>query len=201
MMAVSQAPIAAIQAYKRRMGWSFPWASSLGSDFNFDFNVSFTEEQQREGDVEYNYRSFDTKPVLEAGADSPVAEIAAMTGSDAATYTREAPGMSAFALYEGGVVVSNEGAWRADDRGNAPGIFMPADPQPGMTYQQEVAPGIAEDQATVVRRGKTVTVPAGTFADTITVRDYNPLDGNRGTKIYAPHVGLIVDGPLELIDY
>jgi hypothetical protein len=62
-------------------------------------------------------------------------------------------------------------------------------------------PGIAEDQATVVRRGKSVTVPAGTFADTITVRDFNPLDGSKGTKIYAPHVGLIVDGPLELIDY
>jgi hypothetical protein len=104
-------------------------------------------------------------------------------------------------IYEGGVVVSNEGAWRADDRGNAPGIFMPSDPQPGMTYQQEVAPGVAEDQATVIRRGRTVTVPAGTFADTITVRDFNPLDGSRGTKIYAPHVGLIVDGPLDLIDY
>jgi hypothetical protein len=103
-------------------------------------------------------------------------------------------------IYEGGVVVSSEGAWRADGRGNAPGIFMPADPQPGMTYQQEVAPGIAEDQATVIRRGKTVTVPAGTFPDTITVRDFNPLDRSRGTKIYA-HVGLIVDGPLDLIDY
>jgi hypothetical protein len=103
-------------------------------------------------------------------------------------------------IYEGGVVVSREGAWRADGRGNAPGIFMPADPQPGMTFQQEFAPGIAEDQATVVRRGKTVTVPAGTFPDTITVRDFNPLDGSRGTKIYA-HVGLIVDGPLDLIDY
>ncbi|HEY2940468.1 MAG TPA: DUF899 domain-containing protein, partial [Gaiellaceae bacterium] len=56
MMAVSLAPIAAIQAYKRRMGWTFPWASSLGSDFNFDFDVSITEEQQREGPVEYNYR-------------------------------------------------------------------------------------------------------------------------------------------------
>jgi hypothetical protein len=104
-------------------------------------------------------------------------------------------------IYEGGVVVSHEGAWRADDRGNAPGIFMPADPQPGMTYQQESAPGIAEDQATVIRRGRTVTVPAGTFANTITVRDFNPLDGSRGTKVYAPGVGLIIDGPLELIDY
>jgi predicted dithiol-disulfide oxidoreductase (DUF899 family) len=98
MMAVSRAPIAAIQAYKRRMGWTFPWASSFGSDFNFDFNVSFTEEQQRSGVTDYNFRPRDVTPILEAGADSPVAEIAAMTGTDAATYTREAPGMSAFAL-------------------------------------------------------------------------------------------------------
>jgi predicted dithiol-disulfide oxidoreductase (DUF899 family) len=100
MMAVSRAPIASIQAYKRRMGWSFPWASSLGSDFNFDFNVSFTEDQQREGTVEYNYRSMDVKPVLEAG-DGPLAEIAATVGTDTATYMREAPGMSAFALEDG----------------------------------------------------------------------------------------------------
>ena len=101
MTAVSRAPIAAIQAYKRRMGWSFPWASSLGSDFNFDFNVSITEEQQRQGIVEYNFRPRDARPVLEAGADSPVAQVAAMTGTDTATYTREAPGMSAFALEDG----------------------------------------------------------------------------------------------------
>src|SRR5687768_14200054 len=49
LSAVSRAPLATLQAYKRRLGWTFPWASSLGSDFNFDFNVSFTEEQQREG--------------------------------------------------------------------------------------------------------------------------------------------------------
>jgi predicted dithiol-disulfide oxidoreductase (DUF899 family) len=101
MGAVSRAPIAAIQAYKRRMGWSFPWASSLDSDFNFDFNVSYTEEQQREGDVEYNFRPMDVRPILEAGPESGVAVFAAMTGTDAATYTREAPGMSAFALEDG----------------------------------------------------------------------------------------------------
>jgi predicted dithiol-disulfide oxidoreductase (DUF899 family) len=100
MMAVSQAPIAAIQAYKRRLGWTFPWASSLGSDFNFDFDVSFSEEEQRTGEVEYNYRSLDTKPVLESPSEG-LTEIAAMTGTDAATYTREAPGMSAFALEDG----------------------------------------------------------------------------------------------------
>jgi predicted dithiol-disulfide oxidoreductase (DUF899 family) len=101
MMAVSQAPIAAIQGYKRRMGWSFPWASSFGSDFNFDFDVSFTEEQQREGGGEYNFRPRDMRPVIEAGADSPVAQVAAMTGTDTATYTRQGPGMSAFALEDG----------------------------------------------------------------------------------------------------
>src|SRR6201982_378187 len=55
LSAVSRAPLATLQAYKRRMGWTFPWASSLGSDFNFDFNVSVTEEQQRAGAGEYNY--------------------------------------------------------------------------------------------------------------------------------------------------
>jgi predicted dithiol-disulfide oxidoreductase (DUF899 family) len=101
MMAVSLAPIDAIRAYKRRMGWSFPWASSLGSDFNFDFNVSITEEEQRQGNVEYNYAPRDLTPVIEAGADSLVAQVAAMTGTDTATYTRQAPGMTAFALEDG----------------------------------------------------------------------------------------------------
>ena len=101
MIAVSRAPLEKLQAYRRRMGWSFPWASSLGSDFNYDFDASYTEEQQRKGNIEYNYRSMDVKPVLEAGEEGPVAEIAAMVGTDAATYTREAPGMSAFALNDG----------------------------------------------------------------------------------------------------
>ena len=56
LLAVSRGPLAKLQAYKRRMGWTFPWVSSLGDDFNYDFNVSFTEVQQREGDVEYNYQ-------------------------------------------------------------------------------------------------------------------------------------------------
>jgi predicted dithiol-disulfide oxidoreductase (DUF899 family) len=98
LIAVSRAPIAALQAYKRRMGWTFPWASSLGSDFNYDFNVSLTEEQQRSGAVDYNYRS---TPAAEADADGPAATFAAMTGTDVLTYTRERPGMSAFALEDG----------------------------------------------------------------------------------------------------
>src|ERR671936_1562683 len=110
MTAISRAPLDKLQAYKRRMGWSFPWASSLGSDFNFDFDASYTEEQQRENRVEYNYRRLDTRPVLEAGDEGPVAEFAAMCGTNAATYTREAPGMSAFAL-EGGVVYHTYSAY------------------------------------------------------------------------------------------
>ena len=101
MIAVSLAPIVALQAYKRRMGWSFPWASSLGGDFNFDFDVSLTEAQQRAGVVEYNYGSRDLTPVLEAGDGGFVGEVAAMVGTDVATYLRQAPGMSAFVLEDG----------------------------------------------------------------------------------------------------
>jgi predicted dithiol-disulfide oxidoreductase (DUF899 family) len=101
LCAVSRAPLAKLQAYKRRMGWTFPWASSLGGDFNFDFNVWFTEKQQREGDIEYNYRR-GAKLQLR-GDEGPVAQMAAATGTDVATYTRERPGMSAFALEDGAV--------------------------------------------------------------------------------------------------
>ena len=97
MIAVSRAPIAAIQAYKRRMGWVFRWASSFGGDFNYDFDSSYTEEQQRGGIVEYNFGSRDLTPA-EAGGPT---EMAARCGTDAATYLREAPGMSAFALEDG----------------------------------------------------------------------------------------------------
>jgi predicted dithiol-disulfide oxidoreductase (DUF899 family) len=100
MWAISRAPLEKLQAYKRRLGWSFPWASSFGSDFNFDFNVSITEEQQRAGNVEYNYRTFDSRPVFESPSPG-LTEVAASTGTDAATYTRESPGMSAFALEDG----------------------------------------------------------------------------------------------------
>jgi predicted dithiol-disulfide oxidoreductase (DUF899 family) len=111
MIAVSRAPIAALQAYKRRMGWTFTWASSLNSDFNYDFNTSFTEEQQRSGSIDYNYSTLDTTSDSEGGSKYRQDRIrarldfsgdfAAMTGTDVPTYTREAPGMSAFALSEG----------------------------------------------------------------------------------------------------
>jgi predicted dithiol-disulfide oxidoreductase (DUF899 family) len=96
---VSRAPLAKLQAYKRRMGWTFPWASSFGSDFNADFNVRVTEEQQREGGAEYNYRREERWQLR--GSEGPVGQIAAMTGTDTATYIRERPGMSAFVLEDG----------------------------------------------------------------------------------------------------
>jgi predicted dithiol-disulfide oxidoreductase (DUF899 family) len=112
MIAVSLGPIAALQAYKRRMGWTFTWASSLDSDFNYDFNTSFTEEQQRSGNLYYNYRKGGIDSGSEAGSEgsqyqrravlaSAPEVFAAMTGTDVPTYTREGPGMSAFALSDG----------------------------------------------------------------------------------------------------
>jgi predicted dithiol-disulfide oxidoreductase (DUF899 family) len=105
LWAVSRAPFAKLQAYKRSMGSSFPWASSFGSDFNYDFNVSFTEEQQRSGAVEYNYRksgvSSRENEIVEAEATPEGAKLAATVGTDWATYIRETPGMSAFALKDG----------------------------------------------------------------------------------------------------
>jgi predicted dithiol-disulfide oxidoreductase (DUF899 family) len=98
LMAISRAPLPNIQAFQRRMGWSFPWASSYGSDFNYDFGVSITEEQQREGVAEYNFAQRN----LQAPLESPgVAEFAKSAGTDPATFLREAPGMSAFALEDG----------------------------------------------------------------------------------------------------
>ena len=100
LWAVSRAPFAKLQAYERRMGWTFPWASSFGGDFNFDFNVSVTEEQQREGRIEYNYEQ--SRLALDPTKVPPrVAQHAAMCGTDAPTYTRDRPGMSTFVLEDG----------------------------------------------------------------------------------------------------
>ena len=106
LCAVSQAPLAKIQPYKQRMGWSFPWASSFDSDFNYDFNVSFTQEQQQSGAVEYNYRKGNISSRTNEIAASEAApeartKFAAGVGTDWATYARQAPGMSAFALEDG----------------------------------------------------------------------------------------------------
>ena len=107
LWAVSRAPLAKLQEYERRMGWTFPWASSHDQDFNFDFEVSQTEQQQRDG-AKYNYRR--EKPThraigteLTKQGEGIVGQMAAMSGTDVPTYTRERPGMSAF-VREDGVV-------------------------------------------------------------------------------------------------
>jgi predicted dithiol-disulfide oxidoreductase (DUF899 family) len=109
LTAVSRAPLAKLQAFKRRMGWTFPWASSFGGDFNADFNVLFTPDQQREG-IEYNYRKSapapqparrDMQERSSNDAEDFVSRIAATAGTDAATFTRDLPGLSAFALEDG----------------------------------------------------------------------------------------------------
>ncbi|MCU1307619.1 MAG: protein of unknown function thioredoxin family protein [Acidobacteriaceae bacterium] len=106
---VSRAPLAKLQAYKQRMGWTFPWASSVGGDFNFDFNVSFTEEQQREGSVDYNYKRGGVKMDTTAFPEA-VVQIAATCGTDPATYSLDRPGLSTFVL-EDGVVYHSYSAY------------------------------------------------------------------------------------------
>ena len=93
MVYISRAPLEKLRAYKRRMGWSFPWVSSAGSDFNFDFGMSRTEEQTREG----------IRPMIEAGMPPVVDHLASASGTDVVGYLSEGPGLSAFVLDEGGV--------------------------------------------------------------------------------------------------
>src|SRR5882762_4231150 len=96
LWAVSRAPLVKLLAYKKRLGWTFPWASSNESDFNFDFSVGFTEEEQRLGGIEYNYSAEDAfkRP---SSTDRNVWG----TGVDLATFLRERPGVSAFVLDDG----------------------------------------------------------------------------------------------------
>lgn len=103
LWAVSRAPLSKLQQYKRRMEWTFPWASSSEGEFNFDFNASYTEQQQREG-IEYNYRrerEFVWRPTQEGGGPKAESQFAAMCGTDTPAYHRERPGMSAFMLEDG----------------------------------------------------------------------------------------------------
>jgi predicted dithiol-disulfide oxidoreductase (DUF899 family) len=93
MLYVSRAPLERIRAYKRRMGWSFPWVSSAGSDFNFDFGVSYTDEQVRKH----------AGPMLEGEPPPVLAHLAATTGTDVAGYLSEGTGFSAFIMNDGAV--------------------------------------------------------------------------------------------------
>lgn len=110
LWAVSRAPLAKLQAYRQRMGWSFRWASSFGSDFNHHFQAGYSKAQQQSGVGEYNFREFDLRSAAQAGNQGPLAGWAATTGTDWATYTQEAPGMSAFA-FDNGVIYHTYSAY------------------------------------------------------------------------------------------
>jgi predicted dithiol-disulfide oxidoreductase (DUF899 family) len=99
LVAISRAPFDKLQAYKERMGWTFPWVSSFGSDFNFDFAVGLTETQQNEG---YDY-NFEEKPPIPRDVQGAPGGHAATCGVDVRTYLKELPGMSAFVLDDGEV--------------------------------------------------------------------------------------------------
>jgi predicted dithiol-disulfide oxidoreductase (DUF899 family) len=101
--AVSRAPLGKLHAYRRRMGWSFPWASSYGSDFNFDFGVAHTKEEWEAGVVAYNFGEEDLRPATAGEKDARDAFTQSIVGTDWKTYRREGPGMSAFALQDGTV--------------------------------------------------------------------------------------------------
>lgn len=109
LWAVSRAPLPKLLGYRKRMQWSFPWASSAASDFNADFNVWFTDAQREAGTIEYNFRR--GGHAMDAAAyPEPVKQFAASCGTDAPTYTRDRPGLSAFVL-EGGNVYHTYSAY------------------------------------------------------------------------------------------
>jgi hypothetical protein len=104
--------------------------------------------------------------------------------------------------YEGGVVVGHGGEWRAGEGGNLPGIFMPGEPREGVQFYQEFAPGIAEDRAAITKMGEEITVPAGTFNETLRAFDWNPLEGGAGdVKYYIKGIGLSIDEVAKLVSY
>jgi len=104
--------------------------------------------------------------------------------------------------YEDGMVVDNEGAWRAGENGNKPGIIMPGDPQVGQIYRQEDAPGVAEDQAENIALGEELDVPAGVFDNTLNVEDCNPLEEDaRDEKVYVSGIGIAKDEAAELVSF
>jgi predicted dithiol-disulfide oxidoreductase (DUF899 family) len=101
LWAISRGPLAKLQAFKQRMGWTFPWGSSGGTDFNADYAASFTDQQQRQG-IEYNFRREAPMEVPAGGVSTePPSDHAAQAGTDDYSFERERPGVSAFVLEDG----------------------------------------------------------------------------------------------------
>ncbi|RME23167.1 MAG: hypothetical protein D6806_11715 [Deltaproteobacteria bacterium] len=102
-------------------------------------------------------------------------------------------------IYRDGAVVGHEGAWRAGEGQNRPGIMMPANPRVGMKYPNEVAPGVAEDTAEITAMGTSVDVPAGHFEGALEITETSPLDSGSSHKVYVPDIGIVVDDELRLV--
>jgi hypothetical protein len=106
---------------------------------------------------------------------------------------------------EDGKVVAHEGQWLAGKGDAKPGVFMPTDPQVGDVFEQERAPGVAEDRSEVVAVDLAVSVPAGRFDGCIKTEDFAPLDKNTEFKFYCPGVGLVREqfeiGRMDLVRY
>jgi hypothetical protein len=104
--------------------------------------------------------------------------------------------------YKGGKVVGHGGSWQSGKGGARYGLFMPASPQVGQKFYQEVAPRVAMDRAQVVGLDETVKVPAGSFRKCLKVEETTPLEPDaREYKLYAPDVGLLAGGGLKLVKY
>lgn len=105
-------------------------------------------------------------------------------------------------MYKNGKVSGHEGGWLAGEKGAKFGLAMPAAPKVGQKYYQEIAPKQAMDRAEVTSIDEKVKVPAGTFERCVKTVETTPIEPDEHeTKIYAPNVGLLGDGPMKLIKY
>ena len=105
-------------------------------------------------------------------------------------------------MYEGGKVVSHEGAWLAGQNGSKAGMIMPGKAEVGLKYYQETAPGVAEDRAEIISVNDTLNTPAGTFKQVLKTEETNALKpGEKENKFYAPGIGLIQDEAIKLVKH
>src|SRR5262249_7193955 len=103
-------------------------------------------------------------------------------------------------MYKDGKIVNHEGTWHHGEGGAHFGLMMPAKPAVGMRFYQELAKGIAMDRAEIVSLSEKLTIRAGTFEKCLKTKETTPLEPvARESKTYAPGVGLVKDGSLELV--
>jgi hypothetical protein len=155
------------------------------------------------------------KPERVAGTNVTVVEVSDFDNGELVEktldyYAQDAKGVVYYmgehvSDYEDGKVVGHGGQWIAGEKGAKAGVFMPADPKVGDVFEQEQAPGVAEDRSKVVARVGSITVPAGTFEDCIEVEDYDPIGKKTQRKIYCRGVGLVREafgdgGKIDLIE-